>query len=213
MATDILEKLFGGAAKVKIIKLFLFNPELMLDLKDVAERAKISKNTAKRECNNLEKMKLIRPRSYFKPFFKNIKRRAGGKAKRIMIKKRVNGWILNRDFDFLEPLEDFLSAINPFKNNRIVSRISRAGKIQLLLIAGIFIKNPESRIDLLVVGDNMKKGILENAIRTIESEIGRQIRYVIFDTKDFQYRYYMFDRLIRDILDYPHQKIINKLNL
>jgi len=204
MATETLEKLFGGAGKVKLIKLFIFNPESAFDLKDVSERAKVSKEMARRECNGLLKMKLIKTKS----FFKSIKSK-----KKPAVKKRVGGWALNRDFRYLEPLEEFLGAVNPFKDNKIVSRISRAGKIQLLLLTGIFIKNPESRIDLLIVGDSMKKNVLENAIKTIESEIGREIKYALFDTKTFQYRYYMFDKLVRDILDYPHRKIINKLNL
>ena len=68
-------------------------------------------------------------------------------------------------------------------------------------------------MDLLVVGDNLKQGQLETTIKTIESEIGREIRYAVFETSEFNYRYSIFDKLIRDILDYPHEKIINKLGL
>ena len=93
----------------------------------------------------------------------------------------------------------------------IVNKISV--NIQLLIISGIFIKNPDSRVDLLVVGDNLKLSSLENIIKTIESEIGKEIRYAVFETSEFNYRYSMFDKLTRDIFDYPHEKIINKLNL
>lgn len=207
MGMEVLEKLFGGAAKVKIIKLFIFNRESPFDTGSICERARVSKDVARRECSNLEKMKLIRSKS----FFKNIRRKIRGK--RVWVKKRLNGWILNPDFQYIEPLENFLSATNPFKNSAAVSKISRAGKIQLLLISGIFIKNPGSRVDMLIVGDNLRKSSLENVIKIIESEMGREIKYAIFDTKDFNYRLNMFDKLTRDILDYPHQKIINKLNI
>jgi hypothetical protein len=66
-------------------------------------------------------------------------------------------------------------------------------------------------VDLLVVGDNMKLSLLENIIKTIESEIGKEIRYAVFETQEFTYRYSVFDKLIRDILDFQHEKIINKL--
>ena len=59
----------------------------------------------------------------------------------------------------------------------------------------------------------MKKNVLENAIKTIESEIGREIRYAFFDTKTFQYRYYMFDKLLRDILDFPHEVVLQAKEL
>ena len=130
-----------------------------------------------------------------------------------MVKKRTNGWTLDQKFPHFEAIETFLSSISPFKNRDIIDKISRAGKIQLLVISGIFIKYEEARIDLLVVGDNLRLGTLENIVKTIESEIGKEIRYAVFETSEFNYRNSVFDKLIRDILDYPHEKIINKLNL
>jgi hypothetical protein len=204
---EILEKLFGSAAKVKIIKLFLFNPEMAFDNSQTAERAKVSKAVVRREVANLEKIGFLKPRSYIK----EIKRQ---KNRTIQIfRKRTSGWTLDPKFPYIEAIKAFLSNINPFKHKDIVDKISRAGKIQLLIISGIFIKNPDSRVDLLVVGDNLKQGQLDNIVGTIESEIGKEIRYAVFETSEFNYRHSMFDKLIRDILDYPHEKIINKLNL
>ncbi len=85
--------------------------------------------------------------------------------------------------------------------------------MKLVIISGIFIQNPESRIDLLVVGDHLKKGVIDSAIKTIESEIGSEIRYAVFETADFMYRYGLYDKLVRDILDFPHEKISNKLGV
>jgi hypothetical protein len=204
---DILEKLFGGAAKVKIIKLFLFNPESAFDTSQTAERAKVSRGIARKEIVNLEKIGFLKPKFYIK----EVKRQKNRKIE--TFRKRTNGWTLDNKFPYIEAIKSFLSNINPFKHREIIDRISRAGKIQLLIISGIFIKDPDSRADLLVVGDNLKQTQLDNIIKTIESEIGKEIRYAVFETSEFNYRYSMFDKLIRDILDYPHEKIINKLNL
>ena len=68
-------------------------------------------------------------------------------------------------------------------------------------------------MDLLVVGNNLKQTQLDNIIKTIESEIGKEIRYAVFETQEFNYRYSMFDKLVRELLESPHEKIINKLNL
>lgn len=204
---DILEKLFGSAAKVKIIKLFLFNPESAFDSSETAERAKVSRVVTRKEIDNLEKIGFLKQKFYTK----EVKRQ---KNRTIQIfRKRVNGWTLDNKFPYIEAIKAFLSNINPFKHREIVDRISRAGKIQLLIISGIFIKDPDSRADLLVVGDNMKQNQLDHIIKTIESEIGMEIRYAVFETPEFNYRYSIFDKFIRDILDYPHEKIINKLNL
>lgn len=204
---DILEKLFGSAAKVKIIKLYLFNTDTAYDVAQAADRAKVSRGVARKEISNLEKIGFIKPKFYVKEV--RIQKNRSLQTSR----KRTNGWIMDQKFPYVEVIKSFLSSINPFRHKDIVDKISRAGKIQLLIIAGIFIKDPDSRVDLLVVGDNLKQGQLDNIIKTIESEIGKEIRYAVFETSEFNYRYSMFDKLIRDILDYPHEKIINKLNL
>jgi len=204
---DILEKLFGSAAKVKLIKLFLFNPDNVYDINQAAERAKVSRGIARKEIVNLEKINFIRQKSYTK----EVKRQ---KNRNIQIfRKRTNGWTLDQRFPYIDAIKSFLSNINPFKHKDIIDRISRVGKIKLLIIAGTFIKDPDSRVDLLVVGDGLKQGQLDNITKIIESEIGKEIRYAAFETAEFNYRYSMFDKLIRDILDFPHEKIINRLDL
>ena len=198
---DILEKLFGSVGKVKIIKLFLLNPEMTYDAFQVAERTKVSVSNARREISNLEKAGFVKTKSYIK----EVKRQKNRSI--VVFRKRADGWTLDPKFPYREAIESFLSNINPFKHKDIVEKISRAGKIQLLIISGIFIKYGEARVDLLVVGDNIKQGLLDNIVRTIESEIGKEIRYAVFETAEFKYRNSMFDKLIRDILDYPHEKI------
>lgn len=192
---------------MKVIKLFLFNPETAYDTVQVSERAQISIGAARSEINNLERIGFIKQKS----FTKEIKRQKNRDID--VIRKRANGWMLDTKFPYIDALLSFLSTINPFRHKDIIEKISRAGKIQLLIISGIFIKEPDSRVDLLVVGDSLKNGMLENVIKTIEAEIGKEIRYAVFETKEFTYRLGMFDKLIRDILDFPHEKIINKLNL
>lgn len=204
---DVLERLFGSAAKVKIIKLFLFNPESAFDVAQAAVRAKITQEIARKEINNLLEINFVRPRSYIKEIKKQKNRNME------IVRKRANGYTLDQKFPYIEDLKAFLGNINPFKYKDIIDKISRAGKIQLLIISGMFIKNPDSRADLLVVGDNIKQNQLDNIMSTIESEIGKEIRYAVFETSEFNYRLSMFDKLIRDILDYPHEKIINKLGL
>lgn len=204
---DILERIFGSVAKVKIIKLFLFNRESAFDSAEVALRAQVSIGTARKEINNLFRIGFIKQRSYTKELKQQKNRRV------TIVRKRSNGWVLDQKFPHIEALEQFLGSVNPFKHKDMIDRLSRAGKIQLLVIAGVFLKDPEARVDLLVVGDNLKEGMMENIIKTIESEIGKEIRYALFETSEFKYRHSMFDKLVRDILDYQHEKIINKLNL
>jgi hypothetical protein len=68
-------------------------------------------------------------------------------------------------------------------------------------------------VDLLIVGDRMKRGKIEKGIRRLEAEIGAELVYAIFETKEFNYRLNMYDKLVRDILDYPHEVLFQAKEL
>jgi hypothetical protein len=192
---ETLAKLFGNETKVKMMKLFLFNPERIFDVTDIGDRVKADSSKVRREVNVLEKIGLV-------------KRRSGGK-------KRANGhgFVLDANFSYLSPLQNFLINTEPLHPKEIIKKITKLGSVKLIIIAGVFIQEFESRVDLLVVGDNIKKGQLENTIKILESEIGKELKYANFTTEDFKYRLSMCDKLTRDILDYPHKKILNKLGI
>ena len=190
---ETLSKLFGSEAKVKIMRLFLFNPETIFDISDISDRVKVEAPRVRKEVNQLEKIDLVKAR---------ISHRNGKK-----------GFTLNSQFDYLLPLQNFLINVEPFNSKEIVKRISKLGTVKLILVSGVFIREPESRVDMLVVGDHIKKSNLEHTIKTFESEIGKELKYAYFTTEDFNYRNGMCDKLTRDILDYPHKKVLNKLGL
>lgn len=204
---EILSKLFGSAAKVKIMRLFLLNPDNAYDVIDVAQRTKVSIPTARREIALLEKIKLIRKKTYTVEV-------EHWRGKSVQVERRkVQGWTLNVRFSYLSQLRSLLVNTPALLPSQILQKISSAGKIKLLIIAGIFIQQPDSRVDLLVVGDGLKSGVLENAVRVIESEVGKEIRYTAFETKEFQYRLGIYDKLVRDILDYPHETVVDRLEV
>ena len=192
---EILSKLFGSETKVKIMRLFLFNPEHVFDISDVTERVKADSSRVRREMSMLLKMGLIKSRITNKK------------------KKNRHGFVMNHQFSYLSQLQNFLINVEPLNPREIVKKITRLGSIKLIIIAGVFIQEPESRTDILIVGDNVKRAKLENLIKTLESEIGKELKYAYFTTEDFKYRLSMFDKLTRDILDYPHRKVLNKLSI
>ena len=57
-----LEKLFGSSARVKMIRLFLSNPENVFSLEDVSRRAKAPMPVAKREISLFKAIGLIKQR-------------------------------------------------------------------------------------------------------------------------------------------------------
>ncbi len=184
---DILSLLFGTPAKVKLTKLFVFNPEWVLSREDIITKAKVSVREAKANLAILVKMGLI--------------------------KKRAAGYGLDQELELLKPLREFLLATGAINDKEIIGRLSRAGKLKFVVVAGVFLHDWDGRVDLVVVGDNIKTSVAENAIRSIEADMGRELQYVIFETDDFKYRYGMYDKLVRDILDFNHQVLLDKIAL
>lgn len=191
MASGILEKLFGSSVRVKIIRLFLLNPETLFSLKEISRRAKVNPLSARREILLLKGIDFIKQNK----------------------KKKNQGLKLNNFFPLLNPLKNLVLNTAPFNKEKLAKMLNLTGKMKLIVLAGIFIQSEDSKVDVLLVGDSIRKGNLERILRKIESEIGKELIYAVFETKDFLYRFGMYDRFIRDILDYPHEKLVNKLNI
>ena len=93
----------------------------------------------------------------------------------------------------------------------VAKKVGGAGKIKLIITAGEFIQEEDSRVDILIVGDGLRDSRLKAVIRDLEAHMGKELRYAAFSTGDFTYRLGIYDRLIRDVLDYPHQIIVDRL--
>ncbi|MBP9763152.1 MAG: hypothetical protein KBD10_00185 [Candidatus Pacebacteria bacterium] len=185
---EALGKLFGSLARVKVMKLFLFNDEAVFERKEVAKRSKISSAVALHELNLLTKAGILK-------------------------KKKPQGYILNKNFPFLDPIQNLLMHSAPMQSKEISKRLSGIGKIKAIIVSGIFIQNPESRLDILVVGDDVSPGRLKTVIGNMESEIGKELRFALLDTADFKYRQGVCDRLVRDVFEYPHKVVVDKVGI
>ena len=203
-----LEKLFGSSARFKMIRLFLSNPENVFSLEDVSRRAKVPTPVAKRELSLFKGMGLIKQKDQI--IDQPVKLKDGTvKIK----KKKFNGYFLNALFPFVHALRNLVLNAAPVDKEAMIKEINTIGRIKLVVFSGIFTNHENSRVDLLLVGDSMKETKLDKVLKNIEAEIGKEIVYAVFKTDDFMYRLGMYDRFIRDILEYPHEKVVNKLNI
>ncbi len=181
---EILDKVFGNGARVKIMRLFLQNRNKGFKSGEIAKRSRVSPETVRRELRLLNSINFIKKRSSVSP-----------------------EWHFNPFFKYATEFDDLLVRSDSLNKQTILDNFKKAGQVKLLIISGVFIKNNDSRVDLLLVGDKIKRGLIEKGVRKLEAEIGTELTYAIFDTKEFIYRLNMYDKLVRDILDYPHEVI------
>ena len=203
----ILSRLFGSELRVKMMRLFLFNPERSFDVEYIAGKTDARPRDIEKELVSLRKLELIKPAKLIKVV--SVKK---GK-KTVQKKKKANGFTLNARFKYLQPLSDFLVKTHSLENKAVVKRIEKAGKIKAVLVAGIFTGNQDRRLDLFVVGDNVKTSSMDRIVRSIESDMGKDIRYVVLSAPDYAYRLSMNDKLVRDVIDYPHTILLDKIGI
>jgi hypothetical protein len=184
---EILGKILGNPSRVKIMRLFLFNRDKSFTGKEVAKRSRVTTEIVRKELRLLLSVGFI--------------------------KKRGENWSFNTQFKYGSEFEDLLLGSDILGSEAITQNFKKIGRIKLLVVSGLFIKNHDSRVDLLIVGDKLKRGKIEEGVKKMEAEIGGELSYAVFETKEFVYRLNMYDKLVRDILDYPHEVVIQAKEL
>lgn len=61
------------------------------------------------------------------------------------------------NFQYLKPIKDLLIDPDVIMQDDLADRIRPTGKINLMVVAGVFIGRDDSRVDMMIVGDRMKK--------------------------------------------------------
>lgn len=201
MAVDPLAILFGSQARVKLLRFFLFNPSTDFTFDEISKRARLVRRTARTEMNALERAGVIKK--------KQIYIQLEGKDK----KTRAHGYTLNKDFPQLQSLQTFLFETAPLDKKNVIKHLRKAGTLDFVVVAGVFVRDFEQRLDLMVAMKKLSQAKVENAIRSLESEIGIEIRYAAFTSEDIIYRVGMYDKLTRDVFDYPHQMLVDKIGV
>lgn len=196
----MLAKLFGSADKLKLIRLFLLNPEKIFTVKKISERSKITPASLRTQLNLLAGIGFIRKKKV-------------SKQEKTPASKKVEGWCLDGFFPLTKSLRELVLTTALFSRQEFLKKLSKIGQVKLIILAGIFIQQENSRVDIMIVGDKIRKNILERVLKEIEAEVGKELSYAVFATDDFVYRLDICDKFIRDVLDYPHQKILNKLGI
>ena len=149
---------------------------------------------------------------------KQRKHKTKKKAKKLVRTNKIM-YSLNPDFEFFSELKNLILKQSPAEKNKMVKKILGLGKVKLAVISGVFIAANsgsdlyDTAADLFIVGDDINRNKLRAFLAALEAEAGKEVKFTLMDKDEFQYRYGMFDRFIRVLLEGPHEKIINKLGL
>jgi hypothetical protein len=199
-----LSILFGSTARVKLLRFFLFNPSKEFTFDDMCKRARLVRRTARTEITALERAEVITKRTiYITVIGKD------GKEK----KTKAIGYGLNKKFPELQALQTFLFETAPIDGKNLLTHLRKAGTIDFLVVAGVFVREFEQSLDVLIAMKKVSQSKIETAIRSLEAEIGIEIRFAIMTSESLLYRVGMNDKLTRDTFDYKHQILVDKIGV
>lgn len=187
---DPLAKLFGSPTRLKLLRLFLFNDDLSFTAAEAAFRTKTASAAARKELAGLVSMGIVKKKS-----------------------GRSTTYSVNKKFPYFEALQTFIRSTTNLSDGTMVSSIKRAGNVRLVVLSGLFTGAIETKVDVLVVGDRLVDKPLESSIRALEAELGRELRFTSLSTEDFKYRRGVYDRLVRDVFDFPHRILLDKIGV
>ncbi len=187
--SEVLEMLFGSKTRVRVLRLFLLNPENEYSTSEVAKKNMISIASVRKELNALKKISFIKEKS----------------------KKGVKTYLLDSSFHFYPELKSLISKSTASPESKSLARLKGIGDVKLALISGIFLNYPKSKVDMVLVVNNVSRGKLKNLMNSLEAEIGKEVSFALMNSEEFKYRLDMLDRFLLDFLEGPHTELVDKI--
>lgn len=190
---DSLTKIFqsgNGEIRLKILRLFLANPKNDFGFDEIEEKTKIKREKVKKEIAFLSGTSFL-------------DRFVDGKGR--------SSFKLNDSFEYKESLFDLVFDFQNINKQIIVDKLKKIGRIKLFYFTGLFVNDLDAQIDIIIVADNMKQKEINKAVSDLNSVFASKIRFLIMDIEEFDYRYKMFDRFLRLVLEGKKIVMIDKL--
>lgn len=201
---ELLARLLGGTERVKIMRFFLHHEEAIVSLPELAEKAKAKSLLVRKELAALLAIGFIEKRKT-----RTVVTTGGAKKSSSKVKE-VSGYKLNTLFPHNSALKELLFDFQSLDKKELALRFKALGRIKLFVVAGVFVGDEKSRVDILLVGEGIKKPKAEKIFEGISAELGRDIIYSIMDVEEYEYRFKMYDKFVRDIMEMEHETVIDK---
>jgi predicted transcriptional regulator with HTH domain len=203
MNDSILEGLFDSKIKVKLLRLFLRNPQQGFTLDEVIKRIHSDPSSTRYQLRKLRKINLLSS----KLTRLGVEDKDEEKNKKIGRERRV--YQANPLFQFYNELKSLILKSTPEVKDKLIHELKKAGRIKLALITGVFMNVDNARVDLLVVSDDIKRINLVRVIKNVEAELGHEIKYAVMNQQEFDYRLDMYDNFVKALMQLPHEKLID----
>ena len=193
----MIDSLFGSKTRVKLLHLFLNNPEKSFYVREITRMIDEQINSVRRELANMVSVGIVQQDAIDNKLYYSV----------------------NEDYPYIKPLAAIFSDKNTEDDMGAASSVSwkdslgRMRGLRLAIISGKLVVGSSSAVDLLLVGDDMSAVTIKNLVKKIEKDRKIEINYAVISYDDFYYRMSVKDRFIMDIIRNKHSVLVDTENI
>ncbi len=181
----MFEQLFGSKTRVKLLSLFLNNPNRPYYVREITRKVDEQINSVRRELSNLLAIGIIRSESNNNRLYYEV----------------------NQTYQFYAPLRSIFTNIatsepelqDAREDNELVKKLRSTGNVQIAFETGTFVRDASAGTDFFIMGD-VNRAKLSKFITELEGELGREINYTVMTPEEFDYRQRLNDRFLANVL-------------
>ncbi|MDP3244601.1 MAG: hypothetical protein Q8M83_02990 [bacterium] len=190
-----VEQLFGSKVRLRLLRLFLENPEGKFYIREITRLIKAHIHSVRREISNLRRLGLIA-----------AKEDDGSEAQ---TNRRY--FEVNQKFLLFTELRNLILKSQVVLQADFARALQTKGEIAYLAFTGSFVSNSESPTDLFIVG-KLARDECRKMVKFMEDELGRAINYTLMTPHEYEQRKKLTDRFIYQILENNKIVLIDHLN-
>ena len=179
----MIDALFGSKTRVKLLHLFLNNPNRAFYVREITRKIDEQINSVRRELANMLSVGIIKSDSSNNRLYYEI----------------------NQDYQHYEPLRAIFAdshlqseVATSGEVNDWAKRLKPLGDVRVAILSGSLVRGSASDLDVLLAGD-INKTQAKRFLKELEGEEGRSLNYTIMSYEDFYYRLSIKDRFITAI--------------
>ncbi len=194
----MIDQLFGSKTRVKLLQLFLSNPNRSFYVREITRKVDEQINSVRRELANMLSVGIITSDSGNNKLYYEV----------------------NQKYEHYEALKSIFGSKSAVtakeasegESNDMVAQLRLLGAVELAFLSGVFTRDDLSPVDILIVGD-VNRTRLRKFVAAVEKEEGKDLRYSIMDSDEFDYRLDVHDRFIANSLNSKKTVLIDDRGL
>lgn len=184
----MIDALFGSKTRVKLLHLFLNNPNRAFYVREITRKIDEQINSVRRELANMLSIGIIKSETSNNRLYYEI----------------------NQEYFHYDPLRQIFTddKLDSAVTHTVVAndwskRLKQLGDVRVAMFAGTLVRGSSSDIDVLLAGD-INKTQAKKFIKELEEEEGNSLNYVVMSYEDFYYRLSIRDKFVTSIVGGKH---------